>query len=175
MLSSVASLLVIRFWGITKFFKTKELYTEDIQEEKTSALAVQGVNSPGKISPSVLSFPTLGLNLRVTSGVIIDNEWTLFDDQASWLSTSNEPGEGNVIIYAHNRPGLFGDLDKLALGDEIIIDHSNGRFKYSVTDSHKVKPNEIEAVLSGENRLTLYTCDGAFDQKRLIVIAEPSN
>ena len=173
------SFLLLLVSGIISLVFVK-FYPEDFNKNEPIANAVLAQKKDEvnpevekKVTPTSIYFPTLNLNLAISEAIIVDSEWSLYEDKVSWLSTSEEPGEGNVIIYAHNRPGLFGDLDKLALGDEIIIDHNNGRFKYGVTDSHKVKPNEIEAVLSDENRLTLYTCDGAFDQKRLIVIAEP--
>ena len=36
-------------------------------------------------------------------------------------------------------------------------------------------PEDVEAILSEDNQLTLYTCEGSFDQKRLVVYADPKD
>ncbi|RJR15332.1 sortase [Candidatus Microgenomates bacterium] len=131
-----------------------------------------GNTHTAKISPKEIAFPTLALTLPVVAGSIIANEWTLDENNVSWLATSAEPGVGNVIMYAHNREGLFGDLEKLQIGDQIDVMHDGKTHTYAVFDSHKVLPTDVEAILSVSDQLTLYTCDGAFDQKRLVVIAK---
>lgn len=143
----------------TQMLDVSELSADDVKTKK---------------SPSSISIPTLGLELPVAAGVVKENQWTLFEDKASWLSTSEEPGFGNIIIYAHNRPNLFGNLDDILVGDEIVLAHQGKPHFYKVNEVRKVTPDDIGAVLSSKNRLTLYTCDGAFDQKRLVVIAEPN-
>lgn len=127
-----------------------------------------------KESPSSISVTSLDLNVPVASGVVKGNKWTLFDDKASWLSTSEEPGFGNVIIYAHNRDNLFGRLRDITAGDEIVLAHQGNPHLYIVTKVRKVTPEDVDAVLADRDQLTLYTCDGAFDQKRLVVIAKPN-
>ena len=109
--------------------------------------------------------------MPITEGYISGNEWTLFEDKVSWLATSSTPGRGNTILYAHNKKNLFGPLKKIKIGDLIIIEGQGKIYEYSVSEIRKVLPNEVDAILSPQNQLTLYTCDGSFDQKRLIVIA----
>ena len=105
-----------------------------------------------------------------------DNEWDLFDDKVSWLSTSAVPGEGeNVILYAHNTPEMLGDLNKLEKGDIIEVQQNDIWTKYVVRESRKVTPKDVEAILSDNNQLTLYTCEGSFNQKRRVVYAEPED
>lgn len=126
-----------------------------------------------KNAPTAIWFAPFDLTLEVAPGKIENNEWTLYEDKASWLTSSETPGQGNVIVYAHNRTGLFGDLDRLKIGDEIKLEYEGTTFVYTVAISRKVLPTDVEAIISHENQLTLYTCDGAFDQKRLVVIAKP--
>lgn len=123
--------------------------------------------------PAAISIPAVNLNLPVAAATIVNNQWTLFDDRVSWLTTSKMPGEGNVILFAHNRAHLFGDLKKVETGAEITVQSGDKKYSYLVTEKRKVTPNDVEAVLSDGDQLTLYTCDGSFDQKRLIVIAVP--
>lgn len=123
--------------------------------------------------PTLISIKSIGLQLPIATGAIKNNQWTLYDDAVSWLTTSKTPGKGNVILYAHNREYLFGGLKKINIGDEIKIQTNEKEYSYLVNAKRKVTPADIDAVISDSNRLTLYTCDGTFDQKRLIVIALP--
>ncbi len=125
------------------------------------------------LPPKSIGIKSIGISLMVAPGAIEDNTWTLFLDKASWLVTSKTPGKGNVIIYAHNRPGLFGDLKKVTIGAEIQIDDGKHIHDYVVSEKRKIVPSDVNGVLSDKNQLTLYTCDGVFDQRRLVVIALP--
>ncbi len=127
-----------------------------------------------KVAPLSITFPSIGLTLPIASGIIQNNKWTLYDDKASWLSTSEMPEFGNVIIYAHNRKGLFAGLKYLNMGDTIIINSEGQEYHYLVSEIKKITPTNVDAVISDAKRLTLYTCDGAFDQKRLLVVGKPS-
>lgn len=122
--------------------------------------------------PTGITFPSLEKSLVVSAGVIRNGEWDLFDDKAAWLATSAVPGEGNVIIYAHNTKNLFGDLNQLKVGDLIEVTQADTRHRYQVRERRKINPNQVEAILSPNNQLTLYTCEGSFDQKRLVVYAD---
>lgn len=126
-----------------------------------------------KAPPTSINIKPVDLTLPVAAGVIYNNEWTLYDDKISWLATSEVPGKGNVILYGHNRLGLFADLKKLKTGDIISIEHGAKWFDYEVVSTRKVLPTEVDAVFTESNQLTLYTCDGKFDQKRLVVTAIP--
>lgn len=122
-------------------------------------------------APTNIKISTLNLDLAISPSKVKENDWEVFDDRVAWLSTSSFPGDGNVILYAHDRIGLFQNLKNIKVGDEIEI--YNGKYvTYKVTEVKIVKPNDIESILSNKNRLTLYTCSGSFDQKRLIVYAE---
>lgn len=125
--------------------------------------------------PTAIMIPSIDLHLPIAPGVISNNEWTLFDDKVSWLSSSKTAGLGNMILYAHNRVHLFAGLKNLKVGDEIVVEQDGKNYSYEVSETRKVLPNDLEAVLSPQDQLTLYTCDGSFDQKRLIVIALPKS
>lgn len=126
-----------------------------------------------QISPSLIHLSSIDLTLPIAEGAITDNQWTLYEDKASWLKTSKTPGQGNVILYAHNKDNLFGNLKRVELGDTIKVVHLDKEYRYKVVDKQQVVPSDVEAILSIHNQLTLYTCDGSFDQRRLVVIAYP--
>lgn len=141
-------------------------------ERKTNQEKVVEV-PPTKLPPTRIKISSLSLDLAVSAGLVNGNTWDLFDDKIGWLATSSVPGEGNVILYGHNRRGLFGDLYKLKIGDLVEVKKGNDWISYKVSEVHRVLPTDVQSILSDKNRLTMYTCDGSFDQKRLVVYAEP--
>jgi len=135
--------------------------------------AIQGDEKNIKSSPTAVSVESAGINIPIAPGLIQEGEWTLYDDKAAWLSTSSVPGEGNVIIYAHNRPGQFAHLGRAEVGDKIVLAYEGNPLIYKIENIKKVEPNDVDAILSDDDQLTLYTCEGTFDEKRLIVTAKP--
>ena len=173
LVAGMISLLSMRI-----FIQVDEIFASKNSEEPVATIVSNQVD---KLNESVVKntvpdrvyFPLFDLSLDISEGVIKNNEWTLYNDRVSWLSTSALPSKGNVILYAHNLPHLFGNLNKLSKGNEIVIMHDQNTYKYVVDKVVKVSPNDIDAVTSSQNQLTLYTCDGSFDQRRLIVTALP--
>ncbi|HEX6977598.1 MAG TPA: sortase [Patescibacteria group bacterium] len=126
-----------------------------------------------KFPPTEIKISNIKIDLPISAGLVDGNTWDLYDDKIAWLATSAVPGEGNVILYGHDRRGLFGDLYKLKVGDVVEVKKGNDWFKYRVSEVHRVLPTDVASILSDKNRLTMYTCDGTFDQKRLVVYADP--
>lgn len=150
----------------------KNLFHPKLPSPQPEALLASLPKPPNETPPPTrITIPSLSLSLPVAPANIADNRWTLYEDKVSWLVTSKTPGGGNVILFAHNREELFGDLKNLRLGERITVESAGQKYSYLVKEKRKVTPSDVEAVLSEENRLTLYTCEGSFDQKRLIVIA----
>lgn len=172
----VPSLFVIRVYMPTKVLA--ESITNEKEEEYINPFIgfikeeEKEISKP-KVSPTLIMIPNIDLELEVGAGEIVDNKWTLFEDKVAWLATSAEPGGGNIILYAHNRDELFGPLHGISEGEEIIVEHNGWEYIYEVAEKRKVKPIDVDSVLSDEEQLTLYTCDGTFDQRRLVVIAKP--
>lgn len=174
MTAAIFSLMVVKFYpsGLFSMQKVKAAALIDpapnLEVKNGSAIRI-------KVSPNRIAIPSINVDLAVDKGVIVDNDWTLFDDKVSWLSTSEEPGFGNVIIYGHNRLNLFASLKDLKVGDEITVEQKGRKYTYMVFEKRRVVPTDVDSVVSNENRLTLYTCDGSFDTKRLVVIALPKS
>lgn len=114
--------------------------------------------------------------VAIEPGNIADGVWQVSDERAIHLASSARPGEnGNVIIYAHNRPHLFRSLHEVSEGDSITVQTDDLKtYEYKVTRVAVVTPEEITAVLpTSYEVLTVYTCTGWLDTKRLVVQAEP--
>jgi hypothetical protein len=75
---------------------------------------------PQTFPPNRIVIPAIGLDLPVTPAVVEANDWELFDDAASWLAKSAKPGEGNVIIYAHNRNALFMPITETRFSENFM-------------------------------------------------------
>ena len=150
-----------------KVFERKALPSPTVSVEKTTP------SPTTKIPPTSISIQKLDVSLPISAALVHDNEWDIFEDKVSWLSTSAVPGEGNVILYAHDRPEMFGELYKLKKGDIIEIEQNDITVSYKVTESRSIQARDVEAILSEDNQLTLYTCEGSFDAKRFVVTAIP--
>ena len=89
------------------------------------------------------------------------------------------PGQlGNAAIAGHRTSygAPFGDVDRLEVGDEIVVTTPSGDFRYLITGSEIVDPTAvyvIDTVDATVSSLTLVTCHPRFStRERLIVYAE---
>lgn len=106
----------------------------------------------------------------------------------AWYKDGARPGEpGNTVIAGHlnnaiGLSGVFENLNRLKLGDTIVVRGEEGEAHYAVREmtvyAAAHAPEEEIFATSGPSRLVLITCDGAWDQgrrsydKRLVVVAE---
>lgn len=126
------------------------------------------------IIPVRIKIKSIGVNLPIVPATIDNNEWKTSKHAVSYLSNSPIPGKkGNSVLYGHNWNTLLGNLNKLKPGEQIEIEYSNGTSViFSVNTMGVVTPDQTH-VLSPSNdvRITLYTCTGFLDSKRLVVTA----
>lgn len=92
------------------------------------------------------------------------------------IGTPNPGQVGNLILSAHNDVfgELFRDLDKLKVGDEVIIFSQQKQYIYRVINSTIVLPTQVE-VMAQTTRptITLISCyPYLVDKKRIVVSAE---
>lgn len=112
--------------------------------------------------------------IPVTQGDIVSGEWQLSKTEAVHLSSSGYPGNtGNIVVYGHNTSGIFGSLKQLSVGEHILLDTANGsRHVYTVANVFETTPKDTKILDSSDTeQLTLYTCTGFLDSKRLVVKA----
>ena len=144
-------------------------------------------NNPIKISSTLLTskvkendpvrilIPKADIDLKITDAKIINGYWKLSEDTASYGLGSGQPGtKSNTVIFAHARKGLFYNLKDVKENDVIYVFTKNNWFRYKVNKITAVYPNQTEIIAPTKNEvLTLYTCTGFYDEKRLIVQAVP--
>lgn len=142
-----------------------------------------------------LSIPELGLQelpvqANVDSGIEEIYDKVLEKGLAHMESTGLPISDvmNNIVIYGHsaggdyyNRTGdpaaAFSRLNKAKVGDEIIVTMDGKEYKYKVSKTKIVKPQDV-SIITGDSTskqtLTLFTCYPAGNNSnRLVVIANP--
>ncbi len=132
----------------------------------------QGKYEEGDLPKRVL-IPELSIDLAVNRAKVIRGYWEVFSNSAGWGEGSGIPGEtGNQVIFAHAREGLFLPLQSIELNMKVYVLTEDKWYEYEVTEIKEVSPSQVEVIAPTEvETLTLYTCSGFFDNKRLIVVA----
>ncbi|GIF62715.1 hypothetical protein Ais01nite_07500 [Asanoa ishikariensis] len=134
---------------------------------------------PGPGTPiATLGIPRLGARWTVVEGV---DAASIADAPGHYPQTAPPGQVGNFAVAGHRVRGLFWDLDRLARGDEVVVEYGPRTFTYTVTGSRVVAPTAVEvlAPVPGEPRatatsavLTLTTCEPKWsDARRLVVHA----
>lgn len=127
-----------------------------------------------KPTPTTLVYRDLSLKLPIIPANKTGNFWETTSKGVSYLVTTPEPGEtGNSIMYGHNWGSILGNLNKAAPGQILEIYFSDGdRKEFKVKYVQEVNQDNGSVLKeTTDKRITLYTCSGLFDQKRLVVIA----
>jgi len=134
-----------------------------------------------------LSIPSLDINVPVIADVDGADQTAYnkaLEGGVAQLLGSAKPGEGsNIFIFGHSsyywyKPGdykkIFATLDKLKEGDEIIIWYNKKEYKYSVSETKIVRPDEVDVLKpTTQEQVSLMTCwPPNTILKRLIVIGK---
>ena len=125
--------------------------------------------------PIAFRIPELGIDLPVIPAYIKKDKWDTTTGGISWLIASPIPGElGNSILYGHNWNTLLGDLENAKPGYTVEILYKNSVKRYfRISYIAIVNLDQIHVLSPTDDaRLTIYTCTGFLDQKRLVVTAE---
>jgi sortase A len=150
------------------------------------------------VTPAYLSVPKLGLYAPVVpiaarpvdldgqtvSQLEVPNAYA-----AGWSVESAPVGvPGNTILVGHNNAfgDVFRDLDRLAAGDEIVVEGESANHVFAVAEVARFAEQGlslIERLNNGrwlkptaDERLTLITCWPYFtNSHRLVVVAMPVN
>jgi LPXTG-site transpeptidase (sortase) family protein len=128
-------------------------------------------------TPQRIIIPNRDIDLSVTFSKIKSGYWEISETTASHGEGSANPGErGNIVIFAHARVGLFYNLRDIKKDDIIYVFTKDRWYRYKVSEIKAVYPNQVKTIAPQNHEvLTLFTCSGFFDEKRLIVKALPVN
>ncbi len=126
--------------------------------------------------PTRIMIPSVAIDLPIENGEIKDGVWKISYSNATFLNTSGRPGgDGNIVIYGHNKKAIFGNLPFLSLGQKIIIKTEDGVLHtYEAYQKDFVGPDRVDLISpTDKEELTIYTCWGFFDSQRVVIKAKP--
>lgn len=143
----------------------------------TKKLADTPVN---RITENRLYIPKIDINLPYNTGgpeVMEHGAWWRKPDNG------NPKDGGNFVLSAHRfimgitpwhtaRKSPFYSIDKLKVGDPIIVDYEGNRYTYEITKSFDVKPDAVHIEQrTAAPQLTLYSCTlgGATDGRNVFI------
>jgi LPXTG-site transpeptidase (sortase) family protein len=131
---------------------------------------------PGLLLPSRLRIPVMFLDSAVHEVEVNMGEWAVSPlDVGHHVGTGNPGQVGNVVLAAHRdiNSALFRELDRLEPGDEVFVYNALGEYRYIVSESFVVNPDDAEVMdPTGDARVTLITCTPiGLATQRLIVVA----
>lgn len=115
------------------------------------------------------------VSTTVDPGQIIDGEWSIAENAATFWTEGGYPGiGGNIVLYGHNTRTIFSRLRSTRVGQEIVITSADGsQHGYRVTEIHQVTPDRVDFLQPTQTEmLTVYTCTGFLDSQRFVVRAE---
>lgn len=120
-----------------------------------------------------LTIPSAGVSLPAYTADIVGTTWQTTKRGVSYLSSSALPGQqGNSVIYGHNWPNLLGNLHEVQPGDPVYVKTQDHTYRFIVYFVTEVGPYESSVYQNTtDTRLTIYTCSGFLDSKRLVVTA----
>jgi LPXTG-site transpeptidase (sortase) family protein len=155
-------------------------------QPNTQATAVIEATSPDKDSVKLL-IPKINVDAPIVYDEPSFADWkvqTALRRGPVHFGTTALPGQaGNMVVVGHSSgvawaPGdykfVFTLLDKLTVGDRILLDYKGTRYIYKVSETKVVKPSDLSVVQSTTKpQLTLITCTPVgTSTNRLVVIAK---
>jgi sortase A len=168
----LGAIFILGSFGLAKKVPSDSFASEPVKVEGFSLS-----EAPQDKIPSRIIIPSLLIDLEVKPARNISGYWEVFLDSAAWGEGSGLPGEaGNQVIYAHARKSLFLPLRQIEVGTKVYVFTKEAWYAYEVKEIKEVRPTELQVIApTRDETLTLYTCSGFSDSKRLIVVAKPVN
>ena len=152
-----------------------------VQQQRGAAKELQQtLVMPGttqeKITGDRLIIPAMLLNTPINEG----SQSSALNKGLWHIPNSSTPDSGgNTVIIGHrftytNPEGVFYNLNRVQIGDEVGIFWQGKRYLYTVSKTEIVPPSDTSIQAPTTNaELTLYTCTPLWIPKnRLVVIAE---
>ncbi len=133
------------------------------------------IPTPKPGAPTRIVIPKIGVDAPVVEG----DGWEELKRGVGHHIGSANPGErGNMVLSGHNDifGEVFRDLDKLDLGDEIIVYAGEVPYRYVVKAKKIVEPTDVSVMAPTTTPIvTLITCyPYRIDTHRLVIVGELS-
>jgi sortase A len=119
-----------------------------------------------------IKIPKIGVDHVVVEGETLEQ---LKRGPAHYTGTPLPGQAGNSAIAGHRTTygAPFHNIDKLEVGDQIVVQTMQGEFVYEVDVANLiVKPNQVEVLEDkGDNRITLTACHPKYSLKERIIVS----
>jgi LPXTG-site transpeptidase (sortase) family protein len=185
----VVSFILLSF---ISFFTYQQIFSRQRAKDNKISTRVLGISDKNTYPkfPVRLLIPSINVDAQIEQvGITGNDEMEVPGDPSNvgWYYLGSRPGEnGSAVIDGHlnrtdGRKGVFTDLEKLKLGDEVYVEDNHGdTFTYIVRKSRSYNPGVVEEVfvVNDSPHLNLITCEGKWDKdknsytKRLVVFAD---
>ncbi len=118
-----------------------------------------------------IEIPSINLTAIIVAGVRTDD----LKKGVGHFPSSPLPGQpGNAALAGHRTTNgqPFIDIDRVQIGDEIIVKTLQGRYVYRMTGQQIVKPSDGQVVANQPDKkmLTLTSCNPKYSAKQRIVV-----
>ncbi len=120
---------------------------------------------------AILRIPEIGVEKAVVEGVGVAD---LRKGPGHYPGTPMPGQPGNAAIAGHRTTygAPFFELDRLGMGDEILVRTLQGEFRYVVDRTQVVLPTQVDVIdPTEEARLTLTTCNPRFSAAERLVVS----
>ncbi|MEA3357305.1 MAG: sortase [Patescibacteria group bacterium] len=150
-------------------------------DSQNDAQTIEKVEPGTKTADLEIQGTILDINSVNINGKVVDDLSAEAMFRGFWhYPLSAVPGKrGNTVIFGHRFDKLppstetFFNLDKILVGDGILISQNNSEFTYTVVKIKIVEKDDVAILKNkGDYRLTLITCTPLWtSEKRLAIIA----
>lgn len=126
------------------------------------------------VQPNTITISSINVNLPIIPATRNNGKFETTKNGVTYLTDSAIPAQtGNSVFYGHNWSNLLGNLKNVKRGDTIELKYANGEAKVFTVDLITELPAKYAKVSleSDQKVMTIYTCSGFLDSKRIIVTA----
>ncbi|MBI3360137.1 MAG: class D sortase [Chloroflexi bacterium] len=131
------------------------------------------IPTPGPQQATRVVIAAIGVDAPVVQG---DTWEQLKKGIAQHIGTADPGKNGNAVFSAHNDifGEIFRDLERLKIGDEIVVYTASQQYTYVVADKRIVQPTEVGVMASTRNAtVTLISCyPYLVDNMRVVIIGQ---
>lgn len=142
--------------------------------------------APEEVKDKQIIIPKIGVNVEIKEGnqsVLKTGAWHRFPERGDPENGGNFIVSGHRFVMGYTpkrtkQQSFFYNIDKLIVGDTILIDWHAKRYDYKITKIYTVKPNQVEIEApSDDPKLTLYTCtlNGSNDGRVVLEAIKSTN
>ena len=159
--------------GVREQQKLNQMWTGEIRARPAAPVVDPALKQPVNGVDFAIRVPRLGYYAAVKEGV---SSGVLYASPGHYPTTAWPGDPGMVGVAAHNVYWI--NFPQLAKGDEIDIETRYGIYRYRVTGSEVVNPDNRSVLVPDANgfHLTLTTCwplwAGAFATQRYVIFTD---